>query len=69
MSHSVDAEAWHALEHFDPEFATRDVELIEEETCPSKKCLQKSKRLAEKQERRERLNACVTEADSDANDY
>jgi hypothetical protein len=25
------------------ELATRDVELMEEETCPSKKCLQKSK--------------------------
>jgi hypothetical protein len=33
--------------------ATHDVELMEEEPGPSKKCLQKSKRLAKKQERRE----------------
>jgi hypothetical protein len=35
------------------ELATRDIQLMEEEPCPSKKCLQKSKRLTEKQERRE----------------
>jgi hypothetical protein len=51
------------------ELATCDVELIEEEPGPSKKCLQKSKWLAEKQERCERLNVCVAEADSDADDF
>jgi hypothetical protein len=30
------------------ELATRDIELMEEELVPSKKCLQKSNRLAEK---------------------
>jgi hypothetical protein len=35
------------------ELATRDVELMEEEPGPSKKHLQKSKQLIEKQERRE----------------
>jgi hypothetical protein len=35
------------------ELATRDVELMEEEPGPSKKRFQKTKRLAEKQERRE----------------
>jgi hypothetical protein len=42
---------------------------MEEEPGPSKKCLQKSKQLAEKQERREQLNACVVEIDSDADDF
>jgi hypothetical protein len=42
---------------------------MEEEPSPSKKCLRKSKRLAQKQERRERLNARVAEADSDADDF
>jgi hypothetical protein len=49
--------------------ATHDVELMEEEPGPSKKCLQKSKQLAKKQERRERLNARVAEVDSDADDF
>jgi uncharacterized protein with NRDE domain len=51
------------------ELATRDVELMEDELSPSKKCLQKSKWLAEKQERHDRLNARVAEADSDVDDF
>jgi hypothetical protein len=39
------------------ELATRDVELMEDEPGPSKKCLWKSKRLAKKQERRDQLNS------------
>jgi hypothetical protein len=35
------------------ELDTSDVELLDEEACPSKKCLQKSKRLLKRQERRE----------------
>jgi hypothetical protein len=35
------------------ELATRDVELMEEESGPSKKCIRKSKQLAKKQERHE----------------
>jgi hypothetical protein len=42
---------------------------MELEPGPSKKCLRKSKRLTEKQERRERLKAHVTEADSDADNF
>jgi hypothetical protein len=49
------------------ELAMRDVVLREEESGPSKKCLQKSKHVVERQERHERLDAHVTEADSDAN--
>jgi hypothetical protein len=48
---------------------TGDVELFDEEAGPSKKCLQKSKRLVERQERCEWLDACVAEADSDADDF
>jgi hypothetical protein len=51
------------------ELATCDVDLLEDEPCPSKKRLRKSKRLAKKQERRDRLNVRVAEADSDANDF
>jgi hypothetical protein len=51
------------------ELATRDVELREEELGPSKKCLQKSKHVAERQERCEQLDAHVTEADLEANDF
>jgi hypothetical protein len=51
------------------ELATHDVELMEDEPGPSKKRLRKSKRLTEKQERRERLNAHVAKADSDADDF
>jgi hypothetical protein len=42
------------------ELATPDVELMEEELGPSNKC---------KQERRERFNARITEADSDADKF
>jgi RNA recognition motif-containing protein len=51
------------------ELATCDVELMEEELGPSKKRLRKSKRVAEKQERHERLNAHVAKADSVADDF
>jgi hypothetical protein len=51
------------------ELDTGDVELLDEEASPSKKRLQKSKRLLERQERRERLDARVAEADSDADDF
>jgi hypothetical protein len=39
---------------------------LDEEAGPSKKYLQKSKHLLERQKRRERFDAYVTEADSDA---
>jgi hypothetical protein len=42
---------------------------MEEEPCPSKKCLRKSKCVIETQERCERLDARVAEADSDADDF
>jgi hypothetical protein len=42
---------------------------MEEEPGPSKKRLRKSKRLGEKQERCERLNARVVEADSNTDDF
>jgi ketosteroid isomerase-like protein len=51
------------------ELVIPDVELMEEEPHPSKKRLRKSKRLTEKQERSEQLNARVAEADSDADDF
>jgi hypothetical protein len=51
------------------ELAACDVELMEEEPGHSNKRFQKSKRLTEKQERHQRLNARVTEADSDADDF
>jgi hypothetical protein len=51
------------------ELATRDIELMEEELGPSKKHIQKSKRVAKRQERHERLNAHVAEADSNAVDF
>ncbi len=51
------------------ELDTSDVELLDEEACPSKKRIQKSKCLLERQERRERLDARVMEADSDADDF
>jgi hypothetical protein len=35
------------------ELDTGDVELLDEEACPSNKCPKKSKRLLERQERRE----------------
>jgi hypothetical protein len=46
-----------------------DVELLDEEVGPWNKRLQKSKRLFERQERCERLDARVTEADFDADDF
>jgi hypothetical protein len=36
-----------------PELDTDDVELLDEEASPSTKCLQKSKRILERQERHE----------------
>jgi hypothetical protein len=59
------------------ELATRGLEVMEEESGPSKKCLRKSqgppkKSLQKSQrmiKRRERLNTRVTEADSDADDF
>jgi hypothetical protein len=51
------------------ELATHDVELMEDEPSPSKKCLRKSKWLTEKPEQCDRLNAHVTEVDSDADDF
>jgi hypothetical protein len=51
------------------ELDTGDTEFLDEEVGPSNKHLQKSKRLLEKQESRERLDARVTEADSYANDF
>jgi hypothetical protein len=52
------------------ELATRDVELMEEEeSSPSMKCLQKSQRIIEREQRRSRLNACVAKADSDVDNF
>jgi hypothetical protein len=51
------------------ELDTDDVELSDEKAGSSKKRLQKSKRLVERQERRERLDAHVVKADSDAGDF
>jgi hypothetical protein len=45
-----------------------DLELLDEEVGHSNKCFQKSKRLLERQKRRDRLDARVMEADSDADD-
>jgi hypothetical protein len=42
---------------------------MEEEPGPSNKCIWKSKCVAEKQERRERLNTPIAEADTDAVDF
>jgi hypothetical protein len=51
------------------ELATCDAELLDEEACPSKKQLQKSKRLLERKERLEQLDARVVEADSNADNF
>jgi hypothetical protein len=51
------------------ELVTHDVELMKEEPGPSKKRVQKSKRLIGKQERRESLDPHVAEPDSDADDF
>jgi hypothetical protein len=48
---------------------TCDVELMEDEPGPSKKCLRKSKWLIEKQEWHDWLNARVTEVDPDADKF
>jgi hypothetical protein len=42
---------------------------LDEEACPSKKFHKKSKCLLERQERCERLDAHVTKADLDADDF
>jgi hypothetical protein len=42
---------------------------MEDEPGPSKKCVRKSKCVPERQERGERLDAHVTEADSYADDF
>jgi hypothetical protein len=51
------------------ELDTGDVELLDEERGPLNKRLQKSKHLLERQERCERLDGCVVEVGSDANDF
>jgi hypothetical protein len=51
------------------ELAIGDVELLDEEPCPSKKCLSKSKRLLKRQERHQWLDARVVESVSDADDF
>jgi hypothetical protein len=51
------------------ELATRDVKLMEEELGHSEKHLRKSKRVAERQERCERLDARVAKVDLDADDF
>jgi hypothetical protein len=51
------------------ELETHYVELMQDEPSPSKKCIRKSKWLAEKQEWCDRLNARVAKADSDADDF
>jgi hypothetical protein len=48
---------------------TSDVELLDEVAGPSNKRLWKSKRLLERQEWCERLDACVAEVDSDVDDF
>jgi hypothetical protein len=51
------------------ELATPDIELVKEEPGPSKKCLLISQWIIERQQRCERLDACVTEVDYDADDF
>jgi hypothetical protein len=51
------------------ELATGDIELLDEEAGPSKKCFWKSKCLLKRQERCERLDARVIEADSDVDNF
>jgi hypothetical protein len=51
------------------ELDTGDVELLDEEAGLSKKRIRKSKHLLKRQERRERLDARVTEVDSDADNF
>jgi hypothetical protein len=42
---------------------------LDEEADPSEKCLQKSKHLLERQNRRERLDARVVEVDSNVDNF
>jgi hypothetical protein len=51
------------------ELATCDIELMEEEPGPSKQSIQKLKHVIGRQERCEQLDACVTEGDSDADEF
>jgi hypothetical protein len=51
------------------ELDTGDVELLDEEAGPSKKHLRKSTHLLKRQERHECLDARVTEADFNADDF
>jgi hypothetical protein len=51
------------------ELDTGDTELLDEEAGPSNKCLQKSKCVLERQERREQLDARVVEAGSNADNF
>jgi hypothetical protein len=51
------------------ELDTGDVELLDEKVDSLNKHLQKSKRLLERQERRERLDAQVAKADSNTDDF
>jgi hypothetical protein len=51
------------------ELATGDKELLDEEAGPSRKHLQKSKHLLERQERCQQLDARVVEEDSNADDF
>jgi hypothetical protein len=51
------------------ELDTGDVELLDEKAGPSKKYIQKLKHLFERQERCEHLDALVTEADFDVDNF
>jgi hypothetical protein len=51
------------------ELDTGDVELLDEKVDSLNKHLQKSKRLLERQERRERLDAHVAKANSNTDDF
>jgi hypothetical protein len=51
------------------ELATCEAELMEEEPSPSKKHFWKLKHVTEKEERSERVDARVVEADSDADNF
>jgi hypothetical protein len=51
------------------ELDTGGIKLMDEEAGHSNKCLQISKCLLERQERYERLDPCVMEVDSDADDF
>jgi hypothetical protein len=51
------------------ELAAGGAKLLDEEACPSKKHIWKSKRLLERQETYEPFDAHVVEADSDAENF